>query len=263
MIASTSVDLLSSENTIRNYVQNHICTKQNPRLEFDLRQWDQHMINAFYNYCLKKSVLPSINLVTQSQLQLVGSISDVEQAVTKCKLMCEISKQKYVIESATPSIGRSTVSKKVGTTQSSLDGYNIYFSYCQFDQSICHQLLRSLADEGYRICRKSSDNVVSIDDLKKSDVVLVAFSEAYLKDPYCMTELNHAKLARKNIISFIVRDATSENQWLSSLTIADSFYELFEREIDLEFTDDYDLEYDQLLTTLVSMLVSKFSILWQ
>lgn len=63
-------------------------------LEIDMRRWDQHMFNAFYSYCLAKSVLPKINLLADPQLKLVGAILDVEKALIKCQLMCKVSEKK-------------------------------------------------------------------------------------------------------------------------------------------------------------------------
>jgi hypothetical protein len=45
----------------------------------------------------------------------------------------------------------------------------------------------------------------------------------------------------------------NDSAWLDSLTIADLFYDVFDIEIDIEFKDDFDLEYDRLLSTLVSL----------
>jgi hypothetical protein len=237
------------EHEINDYVQKHILTDKRIRLKFDMKQWDQHMLNAFYSYCLTKSVLPQINLMTDLQLQLIGSISDVEKAVTKCKLMCEVSKK------MTSTTHSNSMSQKSSQSQTSSAGYNIYFSYCRSDQLIWNQLKTCLINEGYSLCRKSSKNSLSTSDIEKSDVFLVGFSEEYSKDSHYMAELNHAKFVGKNLIPVIIRQHTQDNEWLSSLTIATLFYDLFDREIDLEFIDDFDLEYDQLLFTLVSRLI--------
>jgi hypothetical protein len=254
LTTSSNNDLLRGEREINDYIDKQSLTDKSLSLRFDLRQWDQRMLNAFYSYCLTKSVLPQINLMSDLQLQLIGSISDVHKAMTKCKLMCEISKE---IVSTTTS---SSVSEKNSQKHTSSTGYNIYFSYCRSDQSICNQLTTCLTNEGYSLCRRTSKKSLSTSDIEKSDVFLVGFSDEYSKKSYCMSELNHAKSIGKKLVPFVIRQDTQENQWLSSLTMATLFYDLFDREIDLEFIDDFDLEYDQLLSTLVSRLIEGFSL---
>ena len=241
LTASSNDDLLRGKHEINDYIHKHILTDRSLSLKFDLRRWNQHMLNAFYSYCLTKSVLPQLNLMNDLQLQLIGSVSDVEKAIDKCQLMCEISNE--------------IASTKHSQSQSSSTGYNVYFSYCRADQSTCNQLINCLSNEGYSLCIKSSKKLLSTLDIEKSDVFLVALSEEYARASHCMTELNHAKSIGKTLIPFVIRQHTQENEWLSSLTIATLFYDLFDREIDLEFIDDFDLEYDQLLSTLVSRLV--------
>ncbi|CAF1134710.1 unnamed protein product [Rotaria sordida] len=201
--------------------------------------------------------------MADSQLQLVGLIPDVEKAVAKCKLMCQISEEKYPIQIGASTMRRSSISGKNSQSHSSSNGYNIYFSYCQSDQSVCNQLTTYLINEGYSLCRKSSKKSLSPSDIERSDVILVGFSEEYSKDSDCMAELSHAKSARKNIIPFVIGRTTQDDQWLPSLTMATLFYDLLDREIDLEFTDDFDLEYDQLLSTLVRISILGISLAWK
>jgi hypothetical protein len=234
----SNADLVRGEHEINDYVYKHILTDRNLSIKFDLRRWNQHMLNAFYGYCLSKSVLPQLNLMNDQQMQLIGSVSDVEKAIAKCQLMCQISEEIVPIQHS--------------RTQPSSSGYNVYFSYCRADKSNCQQLINCLTNEGYSLCRKPSKKSFSTSDIEKSDVFLVAFSEEYWKDSNCMGELNHAKSVGKTRIPFVIRQCTQDNEWLSSLTLATLFYDLFDCEIDLEFINDFDLEYLQLLSTIVS-----------
>ncbi|CAF0897838.1 unnamed protein product [Adineta steineri] len=235
LTTSSNDDLRRCEHEINDYVEKHIISNQSVNLQFDLRRWNQHMINSFYSYCLTKSVLPRLTLKDDVQLQLIGSILDVEKVTAKCQLMCDISDELT----------------STNQNQSSSTGYNIYFSYCRSNQSTCHQLFNCLTNEGYSICRKSSKKPLSTPDIEKSDVFLVVFTEEFSKDLDCIAAYNHAKSIKKTLIPLVIRQRNQDNEWLSSLTLATLFYDLFECEIDLEFIDDFDLEYDQLLSTLL------------
>ncbi|CAF1319644.1 unnamed protein product, partial [Adineta steineri] len=87
----------------------------------------------------------------------------------------------------------------------------------------------------------------SSSNIEKSDVILIGFSEDYSKDSQCINDVNQAKSLGKILIPFVIR----KNEWVSSITIATLFYDLFDREIDCEFIDDFDFEYDQLLSILL------------
>lgn len=191
------------------------------------------------------------------QLELVGSMSDVTKAVAKCKLMHEISNEKPLVKVGTSIRRRSSATANDNQNPTSSTGFNIYFSYCDGDQPLCTRLAACLISEGYSLCQKSSKSSFSTSDIAMSDVILIAFSEKYYKDVNCIAEFNYARSVGKCLIPFMISEEIPENAWLSSITLAESFYDLFEREIDLEFVNDFDLEYDQLLSTLVSLSVSK------
>ncbi|CAF1652028.1 unnamed protein product [Adineta ricciae] len=222
-------DLLKCEHEINDYVWKNIVTNRTVTVS----QWNQPMFNAFCSYCLTKSVLPEIS--DDLQLNLTGSILDVEKAITKYQLMNDISKElPLTMHNDTSSVG-----------------YNIYFSYSRSDQSFCKQLVAFLSNEGYSISRKSSKKPLSASEIEKSDVFLIGFTEEYSKNSQCMDEFNHAKALGKTLIPFVIRQSISDSDWLCSIATATLFYDLFDREIDLEFTDDFDLEYDKLLIALL------------
>jgi hypothetical protein len=70
-----------------------------------------------------------------------------------------------------------------------------------------------------------------------------------------MTDLNYAKSKGKKIIPIVttknISQEAEENSWLHSMTNAQLFYDMFDIEIEIEFTGNYDLEYDKLLRILV------------
>jgi len=192
-------------------------------------------------------------LITNLQIQLIGSISDVEKSIEKYKLMTEILKQKSSLKIPPPITPRtSTRGKNNRPNPIDNNNYNIYFSFCQHDQVICNHITACLIGEGYSVIQTPSNTSLSQSLIDKSDVILISFSENYSKNIHSMLELNYAKSIGKKLIPFVIREDTEESSWLSSLTVTELFYDLFDTEIDIEFKDDFELEYDQLLSTLVS-----------
>jgi len=249
-----SVNLTKCENELNTYIKKNIIEDKILTNELDLKQWDQYTINAFYKYCLSKSVLLKMDLITNLQIQLIGSISDVEKSIEKYKLMTEILKQKSSLRIPPPIIPRtSTRGKNNRPNPIDNNGYNIYFSFCQHDQVICNHITACLIGEVYSVIQTPSNTSLSQSLIDKSDVILISFSENYSKDTHSMLELNYVKSTGKKLIPFVIREDTEESSWLSSLTVTELFYDLFDTEIDIEFKGDFDLEYDKLLSTLVSI----------
>lgn len=251
MATAATFDITKCEKEITNYIQKHILSNKILTNELGLRQWDQTMINAFYKYCLNRSVLPNIDLNTNSQIKFIGSIINVAKAIEKYKLMTEIFKEKSLLKIPPPVIPRA--SSRTGTRPNPIDlkAYNVYFSYCQHDQELCHRISSCLIGEGYFVCETPSDKSRCQSLMDKSDVILVGFNEKYSDNQDCKVELNYAMSSKKKLIPFVIRDKTEENSLLASLTVAELFYDLFDTEIEIEFNDDFDLEYDKFLTKLV------------
>ncbi|CAF1159377.1 unnamed protein product [Rotaria sordida] len=251
VLTLSNLDLIKCEHEINNYVEKHFVIKRTITDELNIRQWDQHMINVFYKYCLNKSVLPMIDLMTNSQIHLIGSMLNVKKVMEKCKLMSEIFKEKLSLQTQAASTSRTLFTKIKHPSQINVKGYNIYFSYCQYDQTICNRITTYLINEGYSLCETSLTTTKFQSDIDKSDVILIPFSENYSKNKHSTDELNYAKSKGKILIPFVMRNTLEENSWLSSLTIAELFYDAFNSEIDIEFKDDFDFEYDKLLSRLL------------
>ncbi|CAF3303678.1 unnamed protein product [Rotaria socialis] len=202
----------------------------------------------------KKRVLLQLDLKT-FQLSLTGSAKNVEKAIEKYKLMSEI----LILKSSTRSLslskpGSSTVEKKQSDSDNH-SSYNIAFSYCKQDKIVCRQITTFLSGEGYSLCHSSFNRSLSYQQIERSDVLLIYFSETYTKDVHCMSDLNYAESIGKQIIPVAVMKSmhqeTEENTWLQSVTNAQLFYDLFDTEIEIEFEDDFDMECDKLLATLL------------
>lgn len=256
MTTSKENDLSTCEHEINSYIQQHLSTVETLKNATDLADWDQNMINAFHKYCLDKTVLVNMNLIT-NHLHLIGSVRDVKRTIEKYRLLSEILKLKSsarISQSIKPI--PSLKEKQIAEAASKSD-YNIAFSYCQQDESVCHDLVACLLGEGYLICQASSNRSLFQSRMDRSDLLLVYFSENYVHDAFGMANVNYAKSSGKTIVPIvemrnILRD--SEEIWLSSMTITGSFYATFDREIELEFTGDFDLEYDKILAVLVSKI---------
>jgi hypothetical protein len=247
--------LLKCQNEMNNYIHKYISTIETFKNASDLAKWDQHTINSFHKYCLNKSVLPKMDLNIY-QLDLIGSKEDVEKAVEKYKLISEIIKLKSSIRVPPPIVPRSSVNERNKLT--TVNNSNIAFSHCQQDEVVCHRLSVSLIGEGYSICESSSDIPLSQSQIEKSDLLLVYFSENYAKNERCVSDVNYAKSLNKTIIPIVstinVLPDKSQSSWMSSMTITGLFYDSFDTEIDLEYTGDFHLAYDQILAVLVSFI---------
>ncbi|CAF1189241.1 unnamed protein product [Rotaria sp. Silwood1] len=248
---ASNFDRVKCENEINNYVQNYITANKTLSNELDVRQWDQNMINAFYKYCLDKSILPKIDLLVHTHIHLTGAMLCLKKTIEKYKLMSEIFKHKSSLRIPPPVIPRTSKPTNDRSKQMNLNAYNIYFSCCEQDQTFCNRITSYLIGEGYSVCETSSNSSQFQSFIDKCDVILISFNENYFKNKYSNMELNYAKLKGKQLLPFVIRYSSEENPWLTSLTLAELFYDVFNTEIDIEFKDDFDLEYDKLLSKLL------------
>lgn len=255
MSTSKEYDLSTCENEINNYVQKYLSTTETLKNATDLTNWDQYMINAFHKYCLDKTVLINMDL-TIHQICFIGLAEDIQKAIEKYRLLSEILKLKLSTHVPPPIKPRSSLEERKTVETISNDSYNIAFSYCKQDQSVCHDLLAFLFGEGYQICQPSSSGSLSKSCIDQSDLLLVYFSENCVKDAYRMADINYAKSSGKTIVPVVgiskSLEDSNENSWLHSMTITALFYDTFNCEIELEFNTDSDLEYDTILSILVS-----------
>ena len=255
LTTSKGNNLTTCEREIKSYARNSMSGNEIVRNTSDLERWDQHMINAFYKYSLDKSVLPKIHLRT-FELQLIGLTENVKKAKEKYHLMSEILKLKSAIRIPPTIIPRASVPDKHRVKSASNTDYNIAFSYSPQDEAICQHLAVCLIAEGYSLCQSSSDTFLSQAQVERSDLVLIYMSEKYSQDAHCMSAMNDAKSMGKKIISITsVRSITQDTQddaWLRSMIHTQLSWDLFDTEIEVEFMEDFHLEYDRLLTLLVS-----------
>ncbi|CAF5229776.1 unnamed protein product, partial [Rotaria magnacalcarata] len=108
-----------------------------------------------------------MNLTNNSQIQLVGSMPNVEKTIEKYKLMSEIFKQKSTLQIPPPVAARtSTRSKPID-----LKAYNIYFSYSLQDQGLCNRINTCLMGEGYFLCETPTNVSRFQSYIDKSDVI--------------------------------------------------------------------------------------------
>ncbi|UJR11256.1 hypothetical protein I4U23_015438 [Adineta vaga] len=217
LITSKGNSLRICENDINNYINKHVISTQRINKALELKNWNQHVVNYFYKYCLDKSVLAIMDL-HNFYLDLIGLPENVVKAITKYENIPKILKLKSLIR-----IPPAVTPRK--------------------DRTICRRLATSLAGEGYSICKSSSNNPLSESQINQSDLLLIYFSGDYLGDAQCMNVINYA---RKNSSRDMGKSA-----WIYSMKIDGLFYNIFETEIELEFSGDFDLEYDQMLLALL------------
>lgn len=223
--------------------------------EADLRKWDQHTMNVFFEYCLNQSVLPTMDLTDRLEIRLIGSMSAVEKSTEKYRLMTTILKQRSDLRNPPLMTPRTSLRvEKIRSDAIDQHGFNIYFSFCPSDRRIADRIITRLTAEGYSVSQTPSNSISFQTLIDQSDVVLIAFSEEYSQNVQSRQELDYARSTRKKQIPFVIRPINDENAWLSSIIIADLFYELFDGEIEVEFKDDFELEYNRLLSILVSSI---------
>ena len=220
---------------------------------FDAERWNQHMIHAFYKYCLEKFVLPKIHRRNERSLkiqclELIGPISAVHEAQQKYQLMSEIERQRI--------IARTQISQSNG--QSS-DLYNILLSCCLQDKILSRQLADRLTDEGYSVSiHYSSDNQSSNIESKiaRADVVLICFSSKYSRDGLSMNSMISIKKSPTKFIPILFTKTFLNDQdgWSERIVTEQWFYESFEEEIRFRLTEELNLDYNRLIVELVRCL---------
>ena len=248
IIGSSDRGVRSVNAQIQEYIKNHISTEKVFANSENLVAWDQTMINAFYHYCFEYSVIPTINLSLESVLRLNGSPEHVTIVFRKFQLMSDILKHRLLAQKCKSTM--SDISKYDRDNISDKD--NLYFIYCPMDEFICGRLKKNLLKDGYSVQEHSSTNQNQACALHNFDASLICFSDNFLKDPMCMEALRDAKQSHIPIIPILIINEQREDNWLSSVTIAGSFYECFEQEINLEIGRDFDIEYDVIHLSLVS-----------
>lgn len=192
---------------------------------FDSNIWNQSMIHAFYKYCLEKFVLPRAGRT----LELIGSISAVNEAQKKYELMSQIEREK------------STISP-----------LNIALSCSSTDRILSNQLAQRLLDEGHAVSiNYSSDSQPS--KFNKSDVVIICFSRNYSEDVHCMKTTKWIIESSKKFIPvlFTRSSINGEENWLLRIAIEERFYFSFKEDIRFRLKEDFNLDYDRLILEVV------------
>ncbi|CAF1607247.1 unnamed protein product, partial [Didymodactylos carnosus] len=210
-----------------------------------------------------KLVLPDISLTHNTQqIELIGPIQGVKEAMEKYEQTSEILKQKLRITPRSPNVPNILCEKQRSKalekeTAAAADNlYNIMLSYCEQDKVICYQLADRLIEEGYLVWIDYDQTLKRPESkIDKADVVLIYFSKDYLESLKCKRELRSAQLIKKEII--IVTPANnlnsfnSENNWLNSMETAELYYDKFNTSISFDLDGNFDLKYGKLLIKLL------------
>jgi hypothetical protein len=214
---------------------------------FNSDLWNQYMINAYYKYCLEIFVLPKINYTNQQSIQsldLIGSISAINEAKEKYELMSEIERQRILAHTQISEWDRQS---------NPLDYCNIMLSCSSDDQILSRQLAHRLMDEGYLVSMNYSSNIQQSSKIDKTDLVIICFSSNYSKNYYCMNTMQTIKESSKKFIPILLMKTLSNQQddWLQRIDTEEWFYESFEQDIRFKLKENLNLDYDRLIIELV------------
>ena len=196
---------------------------------FDENRWNSSMIDIFYQFCLDQHVLPNL----KTNLELTGTISDIEQVKEKYRLILRI----HQLELRSASM--KAKSKR----------FNVLLSCSSLDRQTSTELAHWLIAEKYLVSIDFSDekNLSILSQINRTDVILVFLTWNYLTNPNCKTALETVQSSAKKCIP-IVFVPHSENLWLETMQLEERFYEIFEKEIQFRF----GVNYDRLFCELVS-----------
>lgn len=197
----------------------HVLTTVKIPNPFDWNIWNQSAINAFYKHCLEKLVLPRVH----HHLELIGSISAVNEVQQKYQLMSDIERQRPLRKPPTIALNCSSE-----------------------DRILSNQLAQRLTDEGYSVSTFYSNLRSKFD---KADLILICFSWNYSEDIHCMKTIQSSK----NFIPILFTRSSINEQdsWLRSITVEERFYFSFKQDIRFRLNEDFNLDYDRLIFELI------------
>ena len=196
---------------------------------FDENRWNSSMIDVFYQFCLNQRVLPNL----KTNLELTGMISDVEKVKEKYYLISRINRLKI------PLIPMKAKSKR----------FNILLSCSSLDRPTSTELANRLIAENYLVSIDFSDeqNLSILPKIDRTDVILICFTWNYLTNLNCKSALETVQSSAKKCIP-IVLVPRSENLWIETIQLEERFYEIFEKEIQFRFEENFDRLFCELVS---------------
>ncbi|CAF3683738.1 unnamed protein product [Rotaria sp. Silwood1] len=259
--ASGNINISKCENFINDYMKKYVLTTiELNNHPFDPKIWNQHMINVYYKYCLENYVLPRIYQIdkqtTQKQcLNLIGSISCVNQAKQKYELMSEIERQRILpYTDISESDGQLSISPTQILNNTS-ESFNIILNCCSDDKILSRHLANRLIEEGYLLSIDYSDKIPSNIESKfdKTDLIIICFSFNYSQNVNCLTSLNSIISSRKKYIPIMLTRSSLnyDDDWLQIINTEELYYDSFREEIKFKLNEDLNLNYDKLLIELL------------
>ncbi|CAF3318913.1 unnamed protein product [Rotaria socialis] len=246
------------QNLFSSYIKQTICITKRLENQVDLKLWTQDMINAFYQYCITKCIMLHMLLnQTEQIIELTGRVNAVHEALDKFHIMTKIFKQKVIdvtYSKMPPKLSNTPkpASKQTNENQpiKSQEYFNIWFSYCKFDESICSRLKERLIGEGYLVSsNRTGDQKGTI---QNCDLIII-----YLSEEYAIKNANEIKDAKSSSKTILLIKPTKlacrgKNNWLHSMAIIQLSYELFDKNFIVELDENnFDREYDRLLIEIL------------
>ncbi|CAF0983783.1 unnamed protein product [Rotaria sordida] len=267
-ISTTSITLKASgnsniskcEKSINDYMKKNVLTTIELNHPFNPEIWNQHMINTYYKYCLENCVLPKIYQInkqtTQQQcLNLIGSISSVNQVKQKYELMSEIERQKLLVCTQILESDEVLSTSSTQILNNTSDSFNILLNCCSNDKILLRHLANRLIDEGYLVTIDYSDQTHSNIGSKfdKTDLIVICFSFNYSENATCMIALNTIKSSGKKYIPIMLTKTSlkHEDDWFQIVHTKELYYESFQEEIKFKLNGNLALDYDKFLIELL------------
>lgn len=228
------------------------------RNPFDSSIWNQYLLNSFYSYCFERFILPKINRETGC-LMLTGLVTAIDKVYQKYLFIEDMVKQKLDLPSLTlkrfymddnhePSKRKAFVSEP--------DAFNVIVLYSTNDKSLSSSFIDRLIDEGYTVypnCSYEPKEKLE-PKIRKSDLIIILFSDNYGTDDHCVAQLKLAQTIGKKIIPVFITMDRLESSWFHYINSLELYHILIKEDVQFELDENFDLTYDKLLVEMVSKL---------
>ncbi|CAF3044956.1 unnamed protein product [Rotaria socialis] len=241
LLSSSRKSLKKCQNKIESYLK-RLMTKS--KLEFKnddraFKQWNQHLINAYYFYCKERCVLSIILDNSNRQvIELCGPPERIQEVRDKYRLLDTLQKQKLQIQT-TLRLNSSTPRAAMNITC-----YNIMLVHNPNDQARCQRLADRLIDDGFSALM--IDTATTMIPIDKCDCIIICLSHRSQENEEAIANAVNGADA-KVILTNIQYFNTSVSGWLHEYMIGKLCYYLYG-------SDSYfNLEYDKLMLEVLKI----------
>ncbi|CAF1330481.1 unnamed protein product [Adineta steineri] len=247
--AAKAEDLTKCQEKINTYLKRCITSTKSIDSNGIFSNWDQHTINAFYNYCKDRCVLPRIDPTT-TELELSGPVNNILEVKQKWQFLSQLVREKvsYISKIERPnSAALCSARVETGTSIGQTKVYNIMISYCQQNARKCQGMINRFIEEGFAIWAEpvigeQQRNVFP--QIDRSDCILLCISEDYYENQACEEEARYAFQTGKQV--FLVKIQNNPLiGWQRRVFEGKVFFQLFGSK------NHFDLEFEKLLLDIL------------